>query len=891
MKSEARNIRCPHQRCGEPIFKNNAIKSMRISYSFFLSLVFLTTAFPAAAQTVALKGILNRYAAVTALDTCNGRLSVSDTTGFRAGQSILLIQMKGATIASGNNVQYGQLINLGSTGLYERALVDSVAPEALYLRHRPVHAYQFGNGRVQAVTLPIYENATVTDTLRPAPWNGLTGGILAFEVTKTLILDAPVVADGAGFRGGKAFTAEANNCSFLFQQTGYFYGVGNWRGAFKGEGAVDTDAGRELGRGPQLNGGGGGNDHNTGGGGGANVSDGGRGGENREPDAVGCDGFYPGFGAYGLPSFQNRIFMGGGGGAGHANNYTENNGGRGGGIVLIKADSIGGGKMSIGAAGTEGGTAEGDGGGGGGAGGTIRLELRAAAPGIVLRAGGGNGGNADARNAGRCQGPGGGGGGGRILANLGGLAAPAGGAAGKVINSGAGCSGSSNNAAPGKPGLAQTLVPLVAGAADYQVPRILVQPQPRTGCLGKPAVFTVETTPGTWTYRWQRFDGAAWQNLEENTEYKGVQTPTLNVLKQNTEETALRFRCLVARTACYTAVSAEAGLTFLSKPAADFGFTTDGFKVNFEASAQNAAQFRWDFGDGGSDTILKPQHIYAKAGDYPVKFSAWNACDTVVINKTISLQAPLNAAFSVADTTSGCGAATVVFENKSTGNNAAVQWSFPGGTPPTSTAANPSIKYNNSGAYKARLIVSNGAANDTFERDFTVRVTKFPAADFSYKVLADGTVEFVNLSKEADINTWDFGDEGAGANTATATHRYKKSGEYTVTLTAANSCGASILQKIVTVDLNGVGTQETATDLRLRLYPNPSAGRVYLDCTECSETLRTVQVFDTQGRLLRSPGIGAGPVYAVDLEGLSAGVYVLRADFGHRRAAVRVILE
>ena len=86
----------------------------------------------AQAQTTQLSGISNRYAAVLAIDTCNGRIEVSDTSGFRRGENILLIQMQGAVISGNNNASFGEITNLGAAGQFERVTVDSVTPGTLF---------------------------------------------------------------------------------------------------------------------------------------------------------------------------------------------------------------------------------------------------------------------------------------------------------------------------------------------------------------------------------------------------------------------------------------------------------------------------------------------------------------------------------------------------------------------------------------------------------------------------------------------------------------------------------------------------------------------------------------------------------------------------------------
>ncbi len=59
---------------------------------------------------------------------------------------------------------------------------------------------------------------------------------------------------------------------------------------------------------------------------------------------------------------------------------------------------------------------------------------------------------------------------------------------------------------------------------------------------------------------------------------------------------------------------------------------------------------------------------------------------------------------------------TVNFTDYSTGGVTSWNWSFPGGTPSTSTEQNPSVTYFNTGTYDVQLIINNGAGQDTMAK-------------------------------------------------------------------------------------------------------------------------------------------------------------------------------
>lgn len=74
---------------------------------------------------------------------------------------------------------------------------------------------------------------------------------------------------------------------------------------------------------------------------------------------------------------------------------------------------------------------------------------------------------------------------------------------------------------------------------------------------------------------------------------------------------------------------------------------------------------------------------------------------------------------------------------------------------------------------------------------------ELPKAIFSYEV-DELTVEFTNLSKNADTYTWEFGD-GQTSTEANPKHVYAENGAYTVTLTAINKDGNDSFSEEITL--------------------------------------------------------------------------------------------
>jgi PKD repeat protein len=122
-------------------------------------------------------------------------------------------------------------------------------------------------------------------------------------------------------------------------------------------------------------------------------------------------------------------------------------------------------------------------------------------------------------------------------------------------------------------------------------------------------------------------------------------------------------------------------------------YSNDACKSMFTQGQKNRmhatlSSFRWD--------IWQPSNIFS------------TGCDSSYVPY------PCNV---VADFTSNgqsiCVGNTINFINKSLNNPISYQWYFPGGTPSTSTAANPTVTYNTVGVYNVTLVTTNSVGTDS----------------------------------------------------------------------------------------------------------------------------------------------------------------------------------
>lgn len=251
---------------------------------------------------------------------------------FQAGQEVLIIQMQGP-----------------GAGRYEFGIVANASLQSVTLRDNLTNSYTLG---AQVIRVPNYGNVTVAPqgAIAAHPWDGQTGGIVAFRASGTLTMQGTIGTDHIGFRGGISPPGDGSSTNGLTGES------------FSGPSTASTN--------PNGGGGAGGcavQSHFFQGGGGASYgsvgTDGTIGG-----GAFPCAGAAPP--AFGDATLTTAFFLGSGGGS--ASGCCANGGNGGGGVLLFaQTISLSGAITSRGGLGDPGGNPSA--GAGGGSGGSIRL--------------------------------------------------------------------------------------------------------------------------------------------------------------------------------------------------------------------------------------------------------------------------------------------------------------------------------------------------------------------------------------------------------------------------------------------------------------------------------------------------------------------------------------
>jgi hypothetical protein len=402
------------------VFSNTAITPVSTNPNPFITTLCSSTCQPLVSDT-----IINDYTAVLTYDICKNILEVEDCKKFKAGDTVLLIQMKGAIIDTSNTAAFGNITNYRNAGNYEFNFVKSITGNIIELKDTLTRKYDFADGKVQLIRVPYLQNARFNARLTCLPWDGSKGGVVVLNVRDSVLLNADIDVSGKGFSGGIGFNSQ--NATINCFQNNYIEPLSNnSRAGQKGESITSLSQNIICGKGSPAGGGGGGMAHNSGGGGGGHGGAGGFGGYQLE--ACGNSPFNN-RGIGGKPivvnNAVNKIFMGSGGGAGQADNpgNIPPAGGNGAGIIIIISNYLKSNSFKILANGNNGVACTipsspdcHDGMGGGGAGGSILMSVNQILDNTTAENKGGNG--ADMIGSvplGGRIGPGGGGAGGLLF--------------------------------------------------------------------------------------------------------------------------------------------------------------------------------------------------------------------------------------------------------------------------------------------------------------------------------------------------------------------------------------------------------------------------------------------------------------------------------------------
>jgi PKD repeat protein len=160
------------------------------------------------------------------------------------------------------------------------------------------------------------------------------------------------------------------------------------------------------------------------------------------------------------------------------------------------------------------------------------------------------------------------------------------------------------------------------------------------------------------------------------------------------------------------------------------------------------------------------------------------------------------ASFTSTPTNTACTGQTVQYTSTSTGSPTSYSWSFPGGTPSTSTAQNPVVTYATAGTYNVSLQVTNSLGTNTSNQTGYITVNTTPTLGTITPAdrCGAGTLTLGAAAANGTVSWYSAqtGGNALGTGTSWTTPSISSTTTYYVSV-SANGCTSSRTSVIATV--------------------------------------------------------------------------------------------
>ena len=201
----------------------------------------------------------------------------------------------------------------------------------------------------------------------------------------------------------------------------------------------------------------------------------------------------------------------------------------------------------------------------------------------------------------------------------------------------------------------------------------------------------------------------------------------------------------------------------------------------------------------------------------------------------------------VASATTICAGSTVNFSDLSIGNAISRTWTFPGGTPSTSTAVSPSVVYNTPGVYDVTLQVSDGTTTNTITKSAYINLngSNLPLSE-SFEGLSNPPLGWLNLDNSTQGRAW--------AKTSTAGGFGLTANSMIYDNYSFNNIGEKDEVQVKNLNFVGLSSASLSFDVAYQVYTGYSDALSVLVSTDCGVTFTSI--FSKSGGTLTTAGSG-----------------------------------
>ncbi len=259
------------------------------------------------------------------------------------------------------------------------------------------------------------------------------------------------------------------------------------------------------------------------------------------------------------------------------------------------------------------------------------------------------------------------------------------------------------------------------------------------------------------------------------------------------------YRAIIKSGVCPTQLAFAAVVRVAPNPVADFfadAVCEDSETVFINGSRISAGSIvanSWDLGDGRSNTLKDPKHIYDKPGSYNVRLTTTSNVGCITsVTKLVTVNAFPIVDFTVDDVCQNLPQTFNPIVTVNQGSLRSLRWDLVDTVITRTTTNQVMYQYDTAGTYRVNLRATSaeGCITDTYKN-----VTVFPRAELTFvapSVFLGQTTSFDNNSTIAQGNLkyeWRFGD-GDSSLSINPKHLYKRDTTFVVRLSSLSSFGA-----------------------------------------------------------------------------------------------------
>lgn len=352
----------------------------------------------------------------------------------------------------------------------------------------------------------------------------------------------------------------------------------------------------------------------------------------------------------------------------------------------------------------------------------------------------------------------------------------------------------------------------------------------------------------------------------------GLISPSINLSSYTSVqldfEHAHRRRVTNIRDSLWVSVSTDGGSSWTSLlRAGEDGtgsFATNSVLTsNFSPTSAND----WCFIDNSPGCFNLNLSAYDGKPDVRIRFEVQNNggnniyIDNIKMTGVCSIIAMPPVANFSANETEICEGHSTSFNDLSTNVPTSYQWSFPGGTPSSSTLLSPTITYNTPGIYNVSLQATNGAGSDIITLNNYIEVYANPMPP-TINQIGNAFVSSYNGTG----NQW-YDNSGPIAGETDSIFTPSSGGVYWVVYTDEHGCQSTSLQIISTLDM------ETSSNQDINLYPNPATDVLHISLTA---NIKQITLIDISGRLIYNEYQIKDDSAVILLDALPSGMYIIK---------------